>query len=294
MSIIDLHTHSTRSDGKDSPRELVKNAAEAGVQIIALTDHDSTRGWQEAQETAQQVGLGFVPGIEVTSVAKVNARDRQRLISVHLLAYLPDPEHEAFHLMLGDTRTTREARGRSIVERLAEDIEITWEMVLNHLEPGATVGRPAIADTLVELGVVSTRSEAFDYYLSSDGPYYVSHDTVDVIDAISMIRESGGVPVLAHPLTDFPADASDSDFPVEHFEAMIDAGLAGFEVFHRDVPEYSRSWLRRMAESHDLIVTGSSDYHGLHGKPNRLGENSTSPEMLQRILAAGTGTAAKL
>lgn len=294
MSIIDLHTHSTRSDGKDSPSELVKNAAEAGVQIIALTDHDSTRGWQEAQETAEQLGLGFVPGIEVTSVATIKAPDRTRLISVHLLAYLPDPKHEAFHLMLGDTRTTREARGRSIVERLAEDIEITWEMVLNHLEPGATVGRPAIADTLVELGVVATRSEAFDYYLATDGPYYVSHDTVDVLDAIRMIRQSGGVPVLAHPLTDFPSNTSDTAFPVEHFEAMIAAGLAGFEIFHRDVPEHSRSWLKKMADMHDLIETGSSDYHGLHGKPNRLGENSTSPEMLQRIVEAGTGTAARL
>lgn len=292
MSVIDLHSHSTRSDGKESPTEVFERAAEAGVDILALTDHDTVKGWQEAADAAQRVGIGFVPGIEVTSVARVKKDDRERLISVHLLAYLPDPNHEAFHKMLGDTLTTREARGRSIVDRLAADIDITWEMVLEHLEPGATIGRPAIADTLVSMGLVQNRSAAFDHYLSTDGPYFVSHDTVDVVEAIGLIIESGGVPVIAHPLTHVTQETNSEDLPREHFELMIDAGLMGFEVFHRDVPEPARKWLLELADKHGLIVTGSSDYHGIHGKPNRLGENSTAPEMLERILSAGTGSQA--
>lgn len=294
MSIIDLHSHSTRSDGKESPTEVFEHAAAAGVNILALTDHDTVKGWPEAAEAAQKLGLGFVPGIEVTSVARVQQEGRQRLISVHLLAYLPDPNHKAFHKMLGDTLTTREARGKSIVDRLAEDIDITWEMVLGHLEEGATIGRPAIADTLVTMGLVQNRSAAFDYYLSTDGPYFVSHDTVDVVEAIELIIKSGGVPVIAHPLTHVTEETNSEDLPREHFELMIDAGLMGFEVFHRDVPEPARNWLLDLANKHELIVTGSSDYHGIHGKPNRLGENTTSSEMFERILSAGNGSQALL
>jgi predicted metal-dependent phosphoesterase TrpH len=294
MSIIDLHSHSTRSDGKESPTEVFEHAAEAGVNILALTDHDTVKGWSEAAEAAQKLGLGFVPGIEVTSVARVQQEGRQRLISVHLLAYLPDPNHEAFHKMLGDTLTTREARGKSIVDRLSEDIDITWEMVLGHLEEGATIGRPAIADTLVTMGLVQNRSAAFDYYLSTDGPYFVSHDTVDVVQAIELIIKSGGVPIIAHPLTHVTEETNSEDLPREHFELMIEAGLMGFEIFHRDVPEPARNWLLDLADKHELIVTGSSDYHGIHGKPNRLGENTTSSEMFERILSAGNGSQALL
>lgn len=294
MTTIDLHSHSNRSDGKESPTEVFEHAAAAGVDVLALTDHDTVKGWVEAGEAANRLGLGFVPGIEVTSVARVTRGEQKRLISVHLLAYLPDPNHESLQSMLGDTVATREARGRSIVERLGEDLDITWDMVQEHLQPGATIGRPAIADTLVAMGVVGNRSEAFDYYLSTDGPYYVSHSTVEVGDAIQMIKRSGGVPIIAHPLTSVTNETSSEDLPLAHFEEMIELGLAGFEVYHRDVPEPARNWLLDLANKHNLIVTGSSDYHGLHGKPNRLGENSTDPEMLQRIVALGSGTAAQL
>lgn len=292
MFRIDLHSHSNRSDGKESPTQVFEHAARHGVDILALTDHDTVKGWPEAAAAAKNLGLGFVPGIEVTSVARVQASGRERLISVHLLAYLADPNHEAFQRMLGDTLTTRETRGRSIVDRLASDIDITWEMVLEHLEPGATIGRPAIADTLVSMGLVENRSAAFDYYLSTDGPYFVSHDTVDVVEAIGLILQSGGVPIIAHPLTNVTEQTTSGDLPREHFELMIDSGLMGFEVFHRDVPEPARRWLLELADKHSLVVTGSSDYHGIHGKPNRLGENTTAPEMFERILAAGSGSAA--
>jgi predicted metal-dependent phosphoesterase TrpH len=294
MVKIDLHTHSTRSDGLDSPTDLMINAKKAGIDVIALTDHDTVSGWDEARGKAFELGLGFVPGIEVTSVSDVERFGRTIRISVHLLAYLPDPDHKALEIVLGDTVATREARGRAIVEKLAEQIPITWEMVLDHLDKGATIGRPAIADTLVTMGLVADRSAAFDYYLSTDGPFYVSHSTVSTLEAIGLIRQAGGVPVIAHPLKGVGPDTDPEDLPVDHFEEMIAAGLQGVEVYHRDVPETARKWLHELAAKHDLIITGSSDYHGVSGKPNQLGENTTSQEMLNRIVELGTGTKASL
>lgn len=294
MVKIDLHTHSTKSDGLDTPALLMQNAKAAGLDIVALTDHDTVKGWDEGRKEAQRLGLGFVPGIEVTSVSDVERFGKKIRISVHLLAYLPDPDHQALEIVLGDTVATREARGRAIVEKLSEAIPITWEMVMDHLEKGATIGRPAIADTLVTMGLVADRSEAFDYYLATDGPFYVSHSTVSTLDAIGLIREAGGVPVIAHPLKGVGPDTDPEDLPMSDFELMIEKGLLGIEVYHRDVPETARKWLLELASKHDLVVTGSSDYHGLEGKPNRLGENSTSSEMLDRILKLGTGTKASL
>jgi 3',5'-nucleoside bisphosphate phosphatase len=290
MVKIDLHTHSTRSDGLDTPSELIANAAKAGVDVIALTDHDTVSGWDEARGKAFELGLGFVPGIEVTSVSDIERFGKTIRISVHLLAYLPDPDHKALEIVLGDTVATREARGRAIVEKLAEKIPITWEMVLDHLDKGATIGRPAIADTLVTMGLVADRSAAFDHYLSTDGPFYVSHSTVSTLEAIGLIRHAGGVPVIAHPLKGVGPDTDPEDLPMAHFEEMISTGLQGVEVYHRDVPETARKWLLELAGKHNLVVTGSSDYHGKTGKPNELGENITSQEMLDRIVALGTGT----
>jgi predicted metal-dependent phosphoesterase TrpH len=290
MVKIDLHTHSTRSDGLDSPSQLVTNAAKAGIKVLALTDHDTVSGWDEARSKAIELGLGFIPGIEVTSVSDIDRFGRTIRISVHLLAYLPDPNHAALELVLGDTVATREARARAIVDKLAKEIPITWEMVMDHLDKGATIGRPAIADTLVTMKKVSDRSEAFEYYLATDGPFYVSHSTVSTLEAIELISQAGGVPVIAHPLKGVGPDTSPEDLPLDHFEEMIKKGLAGIEVYHRDVPEEARSWLLGLAAKHNLVVTGSSDYHGVAGKPNQLGENTTSQEMLDRILKLGTGT----
>ena len=165
-----------------------------------------------------------------------------------------------------------------------------WQHVLDQLRPGATIGRPAIGDALVELGHAADRSDAFNFLLSERGPYFVPHTAPDTLEMIGTIRAAGGVPVIAHPLTGFTEEARRKNLPQEHFEQLIAAGLAGFEVFHRDVPELAREWLLDLAQHHDLIVTGSSDYHGVSGKPNRLGENMTDPEMLERILQQGSGT----
>jgi len=292
--IIDLHSHSTRSDGKESPTEVFERAALAGVNILALTDHDTTSGWDEAATAAQRLGLGFVPGIEVTTRAKVQREGHTRFISVHMLAYLPDPKHAALSSVLGDSVAIRETRARAMVDLLAKDFDITWDLVLEQLTEGATIGRPALADALVALGVVSHRSEAFESILSKHGGYYIPAETADVFDAITLIREAGGVPIIAHPLGGAPDNLDRGDLPQEHFEKLIAGGLAGFEVYHREVPQVAREWLLGLADKHDLIVTGSSDYHGEHGKPNRLGENSTTPEMFERILSLGSGVEAQI
>jgi 3',5'-nucleoside bisphosphate phosphatase len=292
--IIDLHSHSTRSDGKESPTEVFEQAALAGVNILALTDHDTTSGWAEAGAAATRLGLGFVPGIEVTTRAKVQSDGRERRISVHMLAYLTDPNHPGLTSVLGDSVATREVRARAMVDLMAKDFDITWELVMEQLSEGATIGRPALADALVTLGVVSHRSEAFETILSKHGGYYIPSKTVDVFEAITLIREAGGVPVIAHPLGGAPDNLDRGDLPQEHFEKLIAGGLAGFEIYHREVPPVAREWLLSLAAKHDLIVTGSSDYHGMDGKPNRLGEHSTSPEMLERIIALGSGVEPQL
>lgn len=283
---IDLHLHSHHSDGLDSPAELVRQAVAANLQVIALTDHDTTLGWDEAYRSCASAGLGFLPGIEVSSHS-TNYSGRR--ISVHLLAYLPDPHHAELASALRETRESRVTRAQRMVERLAADYPITWEDVQSGLQEGATIGRPAIADALVRLGVVPNRSDAFESILSSRGPYYISEHTQDTVSAIGLIRAAGGVPILAHPLAGWPFSADSSDLPKREFEALITAGLAGFEVDHRLVPEAARVWLRELAMRHGLIVTGSSDFHGEKGKENRLGENLTNPEQLERIVSQASG-----
>ena len=284
--MIDLHAHSNRSDGKDSPAELVENAALAGVSVLAITDHDTTAGWDEAISAGRRHQVRIIPGIEV-STRQIVGDDRS--ISVHILAYLPNPSHPELTLELEKTRNSRITRAKKMVDLLAEDYPISWEIVQSQLPAGSTVGRPAIADALVELGIVPNRSDAFTSILHGRSRYYVSDHAMPTDKAIELIRKAGGVSVIAHPLIDFPAGASLSDLPTESFGKLIRAGLDGIEINHRAVPDRAKTWLRELALKHDLIITGSSDYHGVGGKENLLGENQTSPEMLQRILDQASG-----
>lgn len=284
--VIDLHAHSNRSDGKDSPTELVVNAAKAGVSVLAITDHDTTAGWDEAILAGRRNQVRIIPGIEVSTRQVIG---NHRSISVHILAYLPDPNNSELAEELEKTRNSRITRAKKMVDLLAEDYPISWELVAAQLPAGSTVGRPAIADALVAVGVVPNRSDAFTSILHSKSRYYVSDHAMQTDRAIELIRKAGGVSVIAHPLVDFPAGASLSDLPTESFEKLIKAGLDGIEVDHRAVPDRAKRWLRRLALKHQLIITGSSDYHGVGGKENLLGENQTSPEMLQRILDQASG-----
>jgi predicted metal-dependent phosphoesterase TrpH len=284
--VIDLHAHTNHSDGKDTPTELVQNAAKAGVEVLAITDHDTVSGWDEAMAAAQSVELGLIPGIEVSTRALTPSGHG---VSVHMLAYLPDPNNQALIGALNRTKESRVVRAREMVARLSKDYPIDFDFVLSQLPEGSTIGRPAIADALVEAGIVPTRSDAFTSILHRSSPYYVSEKSLDTFEAIELIRQAGGVSVMAHPLIDFPPGAKREDLPRAHFETLIESGLNGLEVDHRAVPKLAKSWLRDLALKHNLIVTGSSDYHGVGGKDNLLGENTTDPMMLERIIDQASG-----
>ncbi|GAA4284076.1 PHP domain-containing protein [Brevibacterium daeguense] len=274
--IIDLHTHSRFSDGTQSPAELIAEAAARGIAVIGLTDHDTTSGWDEAGEAAHDAGIGLVRGMEVSC--------RFEGISVHLLSYLHDPRGAELTDVVADARDGRMVRTRAIVERLAEDYPITWDFVLSCTGEDATIGRPHIADALVTLGIVEHRGAAFESLLSVGSRYYVSLPTISPLRAIRLIHEAGGVAVFAHPR----AASRGRVVPDSGLQAMIAAGLDGIEVDHRDNPLPDRAELRRTALDHGLLVTGSSDYHGT-GKPNRLGEHSTSLDVFERLLDRASG-----
>lgn len=275
---IDLHAHSNVSDGTETPAVVMQAAATAKLDAIALTDHDSTDGWAQAAEAALVAGVAFVPGIEISCRTAKG-------ISVHLLSYLHDPAHPGLLEEITKAKDARLTRAEHMVTLLAEDYPLTWDDVIHHVAPGATLGRPHIADALVAAGVVSDRSEAFSSILTSRSRYFVQHYAPDPAVAVELVRAAGGVPVFAHPV----ASARGRIVGEQTYQEMIDAGLAGLEIEHRDNPEEGRRFLRRLAERHDLLVTGSSDYHGT-GKPNLLGENLTAPEVLVRIEEMGTGS----
>lgn len=276
---IDLHAHSNVSDGTELPGDLVRSAKRAGLDVVALTDHDSTAGWVLASTAARENGIALVPGMEVSCRTAEG-------ITVHLLSYLHDPEHPGLLDEVRKSRDARLTRAEKMVDRLSEDYPLNWDDVSQHMAPGATVGRPHIADALVAAGVVADRNEAFASILTSRSKYWVSHYAPDPVLAVSLVRQAGGVPVFAHPV----AVERGRVVAESVYQEMIDAGLAGLEIEHRDNPTEGRAFLYALAEKHDLIVTGSSDYHGA-GKPNRLGENLTSPESLARIEAQANGTA---
>ncbi|NKE09222.1 MULTISPECIES: PHP domain-containing protein [Kocuria] len=274
---IDLHTHSTVSDGTQPPAEVMGSAAQAGLDVVALTDHDTTAGWAEAAQAAARLGVSLVRGTEVSC-------QTEHGISVHLLSYLHDPHHEGLNQVMERARNSRLTRAQRMAELIGNDYPITWEMVQRHVADGATVGRPHLADALVSAGVVADRTEAFDTVLHPRSGYYVRHYAPDPVTAVRLVREAGGVPVMAHPLASLRGRVVGQ----EVFDTMIAAGLGGLEIAHRDNPDAARAQLSEMAAQHNLIVTGSSDYHGA-GKPNRLGENLTSVQSLRRIEAESSG-----
>lgn len=273
----DLHLHSNHSDGTETPAEVVRAAHSHGIRTVALTDHDRTTGWDEAGDAAVALGMTFIPGIEFSS--------RHEWRSVHVLGYLFDPSNPD---LVAETRRIREDRvGRAerIVRRIGRDHDLTWDDVLAQTTPDATVGRPHIADALVARGIIRDRAEAFEGILHPRAGYYEPHYAPDPLTAVRLITRAGGVAVIAHPAT----SGRDRMMPLSFFDRLVAEGLGGLEIDHRENTADGKRMLREIAARHDLIVTGSSDYHGA-GKPNVPGENTTSDEMVARIVAAGTGT----
>ncbi|QGH70280.1 PHP domain-containing protein [Pseudactinotalea sp. HY158] len=272
--VIDLHTHTRASDGTESPAELMAAAARAGLTVVGLTDHDTTAGWAEAVAAVPGSGVSLVRGTEISCTAGG--------ISVHLLSYLHDPADPALAGVFADSRSHRATRAADMVARLGRDLPISWDDVLAEAAPGATIGRPHIADALVRLGIVPDRTAAFAGLLSPHSPYYVRYTAPEAVAAVAAVRAAGGVPVMAHPRASGRGRVV-SDAVIAR---MVEAGLAGLEVDHRDHTPAERAELVALAGRHGLLRTGSSDYHGA-GKPNRLGENTTSREVLAAITAQG-------
>lgn len=275
---IDLHVHSTASDGTQPPAAVVAEAAAAGVGVVALTDHDTTAGLAQASAAAREHGVVLVPGAEVSCQAGG--------VSVHLLSYLHDPAEPELAAEMLRTRTDRLSRARRMVELIAADHPLTWAEVAERVAPGATVGRPHIADAMVAKGLVADRDEAFAQVLHSRGRYHVRHYAPDAERAVRLVRRAGGVPVMAHPLAARRGHVVSDDV----IAGLAAAGLLGLEVDHRDHEPAEREHLRGLAAELGLLATGSSDYHGA-GKVNRIGENVTAPEVFERIASLGTGTA---
>ncbi|MER7249658.1 PHP domain-containing protein [Kribbella sp. NPDC000426] len=279
---IDLHTHSNRSDGTDPVPVLMTHAQQAGLDVIALTDHDTADGWVEARQAAEELGVGLVPGLEIS--CKLNG------ISVHLLAYLPDPSYPPLAKDLQVIRDGRTDRIPTIVARLNSiGVPLTVEEVLAQATGTPSVGRPHVADALVANGTVANRTEAFDRYLADGRAGHVPHYALEPGRAIDLVREAGGVPVIAHPW----GRSSYKVMTEENLARLVeDHGLAGIEVDHQDHSPESRTALRAIADNLGIFYTGSSDHHGAGKIDHDLGVNSTEPEQLERLLETAKNNAA--
>jgi hypothetical protein len=263
--MIDLHTHTSNSDGTDTPHALINKALSEGITVLGITDHDTTAGWQDAI-AARRANLALVLGAEISCLTEDD-------VAVHMLGLLFDGENAAMQTMLEESRDSRLPRMRRMTELLTADgIDISLEEVFAAMPEGATLGRPHLADALVAKGHIASRDEAFANLLHNGSKYYVTHIAPTPEDAIKVIRQAGGVAVIAHPF----ATRRGQTLSAMSFPSLIAAGLNGVEVDHRDHSFAEREELRGLARDLGLVVTGASDYHGT-GKLNSIGENHTDP-----------------
>jgi predicted metal-dependent phosphoesterase TrpH len=271
--MIDLHTHTSASDGTDTPAQLINKALAQGLDTLAITDHDSIAGWESAIQTLRG-DLKLVLGAEISCLTKEG-------ISVHMLGLLFDGTNSALLETLENTRDDRLPRMRKMIELMqADGIDISISDVEAAMPPGATMGRPHLADALVAKKIIKTRDEAFVEMLNNESKYYVTHFAPTPEDAIRLIRAAGGVAVIAHPFASLRGQILQSSDFIE----LKAAGLNGIEVNHRDQSNEERLSLLSIARDLDLVMTGSSDYHGT-GKLNSLGENVTDPAEWERLEA---------
>ena len=292
--LIDLHTHSTASDGTCTPAELVTAAADAGLDVVAITDHDTTLGWAAA-EAALPSGLTLVRGAELScrwygadpyahSGSRTSSGEpEQAPIALHLLAYLFDPGYEPLAMELRRVREAREHRAEAMIDLLrADGIDVTWDEV-REAAAGGTVGRPHVAQALIRRGLVDTVSEAFaPRWLGQR--YRLPKADIDVFRALELVLAAGGVPVFAHPRASVRGRIVPDSLIVE----LAHAGLAGLGADHEDHTPRQRAEVRALAAELGLFVTGSSDFHGTN-KTVKLGAQTTAPEAYERIVTAARG-----
>lgn len=275
---IDLHCHSTASDGTLTPAELVVAGAKAGLDVMAITDHDTTGGWQAAAQ-ARPAGLRLARGAEL-SCRWYGVRPS---IALHMLAYLFDPAEPRLVAELARIREDRERRAERIVDLLrADGVDISWPEVRDYAK-GGSVGRPHIAQALIRAGLVRTTDEAFaSRWLGAR--YFVPKADLDVFEAVRAVRAAGGVTVFAHPR----ATTRGRIVPDQLIVDLAAAGLFGLEADHEDHTAGERAHVRALADQLGLVATGSSDFHGTH-KTVRLGAFLTAPEAYEKIVSAATG-----
>ncbi|APU13015.1 PHP domain-containing protein [Actinoalloteichus fjordicus] len=279
---IDLHTHSTASDGSDAPEELVRLAALAGLDVVALTDHDTTAGWDRAT-AALPAGLRLVPGAELSCAARDETGGP---VTVHLLAYLFDPTASEIVEEQARLRAERRTRLRLMAERMVEQGHpIDVPALFAALPPDAPAGRPHLARALMQAGVVESVDEAFRRFLGTGGRFHLGRTDTPVLRAVEMIRRAGGATVLAHPFARSRGPVVDAQTIAE----LAEAGLAGVEVDHPDHDLPTRRELRGLAGELGLLTTGSSDYHGTN-KTLSLGEETTDPAQFEALVAQTSGT----
>jgi predicted metal-dependent phosphoesterase TrpH len=279
---IDLHTHSTASDGTDTPAGLVDAAARAGLDVVAITDHDTTAGWAQAAE-ALPPGLTLVPGAELSTIS-VDPRTG-RHVSVHLLAYLFDPLSAALVTEQSRLRAERRMRLRAMAQRMADDgLPIDADEVMAALPVDAPAGRPHLAQALVRAGKVVDVNQAFAEYLGNGRGYYLPRQDTPIELAIEMIAAAGGVTVIAHPF----ARSRGATVTPEVLAELAEHGLTGVEVDHPNHDEATRAALRGLARELGMVQTGSSDYHGTN-KTIAIGAETTDPEQFEALVARATG-----
>ncbi len=271
--VFDLHTHSLRSDGHHTPREVVELARAAGLSGVALTDHDTGDGLAEALAAGEELGLEVVPGTEFS--AELDGR------SVHVLAYWHDHTEPALAAELLRLRDSRSDRARRMVERFnALDVPITFDRVLE-IAAGAPIGRPHLAQAVVEVGACRDEREVFDRYLADGGPADAPKHAVDPVRAVELLKAAGGVVVVAHPAL-FGARSGEEELPVATLEAMVEAGLAGVEAEH---PAHSGPAVERwsaLARRYGLLTTAGSDHHGGEN-PSAVGSAVTGRSTVERL-----------
>lgn len=269
---IDLHTHSTASDGIYEPDDLLRRASEAGLQVLALTDHDTTNGIEAAAAAAQRLGIDFIPGIEINTDVSGG--------EIHVLGYFIEYQRPEFQAILTKLRDARERRGQRMVELLnAEGVHISWERVREIAE--GSVGRPHVARALLEAGYVHSIGEAFDKYIGKGSPAYVPRYKLSPEDAVRLIGSVNGLPVMAHPI-DYPGINTLQTWLPD----LKAAGLVGIETYYGPYTHEQEQQLRAFADTFDLIPTGGTDFHGPGIHPTPLGGRYVPEEAVERLKAA--------
>lgn len=255
-SRIDLHCHTTASDGGLTPSELVTRAARLGIGVLGITDHDTTEGIPQALVEAQKWGTTIVPGVEISAISGKE--------EIHLLGYFVDPEHADLQALLSYARHARWERAQRMLDQLARlGLPIEWDRVLEISGGSGSIGRPHVAATLLEAGHVRSYDEAFTRWIGRDGPAYVERYKLTPEEAIKLLRSSGGLPVLAHPYIYSRYGERKAGLDLDYWLPRLrDAGLEGLEIYYPNYPRSISRQLLALAIEHELVITGGSDFHG--------------------------------